>query len=217
MSKRPWISAEDDEVIRRYPTEITHAIAGDLGRSVGSVYQRAFVLGLIKTPEYLASPHSGRLDGGPTASSFVKGHATWNKGRPGSTGLHPNCRGTQFKQGQRGGRWVPLGTERVTRDGYLERKVHDDWKAQRGNWRMVHVLVWEAAKGPIPSGYVVVFRNGMRTSLTSEITKERLELVTRAELMRRNSRHTNYPPELNRLIQLKGALNRKINKRSKAA
>lgn len=37
--------------------------------------------------------------------------------------------------------------------------------------------------------------------------------MTRAELMRRNSLHTNYPPQLVSLVQLRGALNRQINRR----
>jgi len=35
--------------------------------------------------------------------------------------------------------------------------------------------------------------------------------------MRRNSYHTRYPKEVAQLIQLKGALNRKINRRSRQA
>lgn len=56
----------------------------------------------------------------------------------------------------------------------------------------------------------------MATTHRDSITLDRLELVTRAENMRRNSRHTRYPPDLNAVMQLKGALTRKINNRSKA-
>jgi hypothetical protein len=48
------------------------------------------------------------------------------------------------------------------------------------------------------------------------ITLGRLELISRAENMRRNSYHTRYPKEVAQLIQLRGALNRQINKRLKA-
>ena len=60
-----------------------------------------------------------------------------------------------------------------------------------------------------------MFRPGRASTDEARIALDALELVSRAELMRRNSRHARYPPEVNQLIQLKGALNRKINARSK--
>ena len=56
-----------------------------------------------------------------------------------------------------------------------------------------------------------MFKPGRKTTDPARITADGLELVTRAELMRRNSYHNNYPKEVALLIQLKGALNRKIN------
>lgn len=130
------------------------------------------------------------------------------------------CARTQFRKGERRGVAVrlyqPVGTERVSKDGYLERKVNDDLPLQ-ARWRAVHRIVWEAANGPIPSGHAVVFREGRKTTDASAITVDGLELVSRGELMRRNSYHTRYPQEVAQLIQLKGALNRKINARSKQA
>jgi hypothetical protein len=75
--------------------------------------------------------------------------------------------------------------------------------------------VWEAAHGPVPPGHAVVFRPGRRSSELARITVDGLELITRAELMRRNTHH-NLPPEVSQLIQLRGALNRKIRNRTKA-
>ena len=42
-------------------------------------------------------------------------------------------------------------------------------------------------------------------------------LMTRAELMKRNSYHNRYPKEVARLVQLRGAVTRQINKRSNQA
>jgi hypothetical protein len=61
----------------------------------------------------------------------------------------------------------------------------------------------------------VVFLPGQHTSVATQITPEKLELVTHAELMRRNSYHTRYPKDLGLVIQMRGALNRKINRLSK--
>lgn len=54
----------------------------------------------------------------------------------------------------------------------------------------------------------------MHTTDPAAITADRLELVTRAENMARNTLHR-YPKEVAQLIQLRGALNRKINARTK--
>jgi hypothetical protein len=56
----------------------------------------------------------------------------------------------------------------------------------------------------------LTFRDGDKTNLSIE----NLELITRAELMRRNSIH-NYGPEIAQLGQLKGALLRQIRRKSK--
>jgi hypothetical protein len=63
----------------------------------------------------------------------------------------------------------------------------------------------------------VVFHAGKRTNVGSLITIDRVELITRSENMRRNSYLTRYPKEVADVIRLRGALNRKINNRSKRA
>ena len=103
-------------------------------------------------------------------------------------------------------RYKPIGTERVTIDGYLERKMNDDMPLQK-RWRAVHIVLWEQANGPLPGGHALVFRDGNKRN----ISLDNLELVTRADLMCRNSVH-NYGPEIAKLVQLRGAINRKINK-----
>jgi hypothetical protein len=136
----------------------------------------------------------------------------------GSTGNHPNTKRTQFQKGRSASEarnYQPIGTLRVS-NGVLEKKVTDDpglYPARR--WRPVARLVWEATHGPVPDGHAVVFLPGRATLIESEITTASVELVTRRELMLRNSRHTRYPPELNQIIQLKGAVVRKLNNRLK--
>nr|WP_193570398.1 HNH endonuclease [Luteibacter yeojuensis] len=209
----------------RYPHEQTSAIAKALGRPVGPVYQRAAKLGLSKSEAFYASDRSGRVQRGKQnpamrATQFKAGHDSWNKGLKGSTGTHENCRRTQFKKGTMAGaaqhNYVPVGSERISKDGYLERKVTDDHPVPARRWIGVHRIVWEAANGPVPPGHAVAFLPGRRTTEAEHITLDALELVSRQELMRRNSYHNNYPKDVAQLIQLKGALNRKINRRSKA-
>jgi hypothetical protein len=53
----------------------------------------------------------------------------------------------------------------------------------------------------------------MRTTVLEDITADKVECISRSENMRRNSYHR-YGQEIARLVQLRGALTRQINKRS---
>lgn len=213
--KRLWSRANDAELRRRYPNESTAALARDLRRTTAAVYGRAGKLGLSKSAAYLASPAAFRFRRGYHKGwdyRFGKGHVPANKGlrRPGwSPG---RMKETQFKPGVRQGVAVklykPIGSERVTIDGYLERKINDAMPLQK-RWRAVHVLLWEAVHGPVPPGHAIVFRNGDK----ADIRIDNLERLSRADLMKRNSVH-HLPKELAAAVQLLGALHRQIRKRS---
>lgn len=224
--RRPWSAAEDCKLRRLYAEHSAAECATQLGRTVSAVQQRVNVLGLHKQGEWIAARARQRWAEGRHEGSrrghFRPGHVPANKGTKGVSGHHPNCRRTQFKKGrapQEARNYVPIGTEKLDRKrGVIVRKVTDDPGIYpAGRWRPVHVIVWEAEHGPVPEGHLVRFRDGMKTFDTSQITADRLECVTLAENMRRNSYHTRYPKEVAQLIQLKGALNRKINRRSKQA
>lgn len=221
MGGAAWTPREDEILRERYPDEPAAAVATAIGRSLRSVYARAAQLGLQKSAEFQASLASGRSDlaGRGLATRFAKGGPAWNKGIKGATGHHPNSRRTQFKKGCMTGaaqhNYQPIGTLRINK-GVLEQKVTDDpslYPARR--WRPVARIVWEQAHGQIPEGHAVVFKPGCATTDPERITPNVLEMLSRQELMLRNSRHTRYPPEVNRAIQLLGAVKRKINNRTK--
>lgn len=198
VSRRPW-SNEDEAVLRGcYAHWLNTTLAGIFDRPAKAIGLKARKMGLKKSPEL-------------KAGQFQPGQVTWNAGRK---GWHAGGRAaqTQFKRGQMPHNHKPVGHERVTKDGYLERKI-----AEPKTFSAVHVLVWEQVNGPLPAGHIVVFRPGMKTTDASAINAERLELITRAENMRRNSYLTRYPKEVADVIRLRGALNRKINNRSKRA
>jgi hypothetical protein len=212
-----WTDEMVAAVIARYPHEKTEKIALDLGLGVGQVFSKATKLGLEKTQVYLDSPDACRLrreDSPGVAFRFPKGHVPANKGVKGIS--YPGMEATQFKKGEMSPRckamYKPIGSHRInTKDGYLERKMTDGLRgAQR--WKAVHRIVWEEANGPIPKGFVVRFRTGMKTLELGEITVERLEMISMADNMRRNTIH-NLPPALKQVIQLTRALKRKINGR----
>lgn len=221
MNGRPWTPDEDALLRERYPDCSTADLAQDLGRTPCATFNRAYQLGLTKSGAFLESERSGRILRGRTdprmvATQIQKGNIPWNTGTKGLTGIHPNCRRTQFAKGSLQGRSAmivqPIGAERITKDGILQRKINNDMPFQR-RWKSVHALVWEAVHGPTPAGHKVVFKHGLHTAVVEQITVDRLELVTCAELMRRNSYHNRYPRDVGQLIQMKGQLTRKINRK----
>jgi hypothetical protein len=213
-----WSAADDARLRRLYPDTPTVALAQRLRRSLTSVYARASLLGVVKSEAYLAGPHACRLRRGDhvgAAFRFRPGHQPANKGlrRPGwASG---RMRETQFKRGERNGvaarRWMPIGSTRVC-DGYVYRKVSDvpavPWTV---NWKQEHLLVWERAHGPVPRGHVIAFRNGDQT----DSRLDNLECITRRELMARNTVH-NLPQPIAQAVQLLGALQRQIRRRTRA-
>lgn len=208
--RRPWTRSELRILRRQYPHRQTKLIAAALDRSVLATYQRAQIMGLHKSAAFLASPAAGRLDGiRGTAHRFAKGHTTWNKGTNWTAGgRSPD---TRFRPGNKPHTWRPIGSERVTDDGIRQRKISDTGYPP-ADWKGIHTLMWEAENGPVPRGHIVVFKDHNRERLVLE----NFELVTRGELMRRNSYHTRYPKEIGLVIQLKGALQRQINKRERS-
>ncbi|TYC93016.1 HNH endonuclease [Novosphingobium sp. BW1] len=119
---------------------------------------------------------------------FVKGQEPVNKGKkcaPGKGGLHPNSRRTQFKKGQMSGtaqhNYKPIGYERITEDGYVERKISDTGAA-RQRWRAVHLLNWEATHGPLPEGHALKCLDGNKQNTEPG----NWELVHRGVLARLN-------------------------------
>jgi hypothetical protein len=84
---------------------------------------------------------------------FKKGQAPANKGM--KMPYNENSARTRFQKGQRSGRaqelYKPIGSERLSKDGYVERKIHDGLPLQ-SRWRAVHLIRWEEMNGPIPDG-----------------------------------------------------------------
>lgn len=204
-----------------YPDMPTAQIAADLKLAASQVYAKASELGLKKSAAFLASQHSGRIqrantDPRMTATRFAKGMTPWNKGTSYKAGGRSGE--TQFRPGNKPHTWQPVGSYRVTDCKgvrYLEQKVNDLPGNSCVRWKGVHRLVWEAHNGPVPPGHIVVFKDqALRSVVLEEITIDKLELRSRHDhAMRAHPR--NIDPELGKLVQLKGAITRQVNRLAK--
>lgn len=94
---------------------------------------------------------------------FETGQTPPNKGK--KMPYHPNSARTQFKKGHRGGKaaqnYQPIGAERITCEGYVERKIHDGLPMQ-SRWKAVHVINWQHENGPLPEAHCLKCVDGDR-------------------------------------------------------
>ncbi|MGI4776905.1 MAG: HNH endonuclease signature motif containing protein [Janthinobacterium lividum] len=224
MKRSFWTDAQLTMLRNLYPDLRGADVAARIGRDIGSVHQKAGKLGLKKSEAFKASDLSGRVTRAhqhPSmiASRIQPGATPWNKGQHYVAG--GRSAETRFKAGrpaQEARNYLPIGSLRPSaKDGYLERKLSDDPAiAPARRWVAVHRLVWMEAHGEIPAGHIVAFRPGMRTAVLDEITVDRLECISRAENARRNHPRSK-SPELARLVQLKGAITRQVNRITREA
>jgi len=138
------------------------------------------------------------------STRFQKGHKTHNKGIKGIN--YPGMVATQFKPGHLSANYKPVGTIRNVA-GRLEIKMAEGPR----QWRQLSRIVWQTCNGPIPENCVVSFIDGN----TSKIDITNLQILTLAENASRNNISNKYGPEIRKVIQLKGAITRQINKRNK--
>lgn len=191
-----------------YPTTRASDIAERIGLSTKQVVYKAHKMGLRKPPEVIAAFSKQAMENpnhGGRKHQFHASQKPWNKG------IHWVAGGrsaeTRFKPGNKPHGHHPVGHERTTKDGYLQRKITDTG-VTRKDYVPVHHLVWKASGKEIPKGFALIFKDGNKHN----IVIENLELISRPDLMRRNSVH-NLPKEVAELVQLRGAINRQINKR----
>lgn len=223
-STNPWTPEALATLAALYPNMRTRDLAVQMGRKEQGVAWKAWALGIRKSPEYVNSLMSGRIQAGKplegsASTQFAPGQVPWNAGLKGwqSGG---NSASTQFKAGQKPHTTMPIGSYRLcfhkcTGVARLEQKTSEAQGPNNKRWTPVSRLVWEAAHGPVPKGCIVVFKPGMGTNVLEQITLDRLDCLTRGEHANRNHPR-NQSIEIARLVQLKGAIARQVNRITRA-
>jgi hypothetical protein len=131
---------------------------------------------------------------------------------------HPNARPkgpnkTSFAKGNKPHNWKPVGSERVSKDGYLEVKT-----AEPRTWEFKHRLVYIEHFGAVPESHIVCFKDNDRLNCSPD----NLVLTSRAESVVINRMQLgNVPAELketvSHLARLKIAIHGKIKGDSNAS
>lgn len=107
---------------------------------------------------------------------FQKGDTPFNKGKKQvdymSEKSLKRTKATRFKNGTMPHNHRPVGSTRITKDGYIEIKV-----AEPNKWELKHRKVWEEHNGSIPENCCVRFLDCDKTNCNIE----NLYLVSRAE------------------------------------
>lgn len=129
------------------------------------------------------------LNSGRTGQ-FEKGNKPWNTGTKGATSANSGS----FKKGGRPKSYLPVGSERTAKGGYIKVKIADP-----NVWRFKHHLVYEKNNGPIPPGHIVTFKDFDITNFDSE----NIVAITKAEnAIRNKNKIKELPVELRRSVEL---------------
>ena len=188
-----WSSEEKD-----YLREITPGRHyKEIVELMNAKFEYEFNLGQIK-----AAIARHKLNTGFTGH-FPKGNIPFNKGTKGLMKANK----TSYKKGNIPQSYKPVGTERITKDGYTEIKVKDP-----NVWKLKHRLIYEEHYGEIPNGYVVMFLDRDK----SNFDINNLILISRKQLRILNQNYLiKDDPELTKSGIILADLLIKINEKDK--
>jgi hypothetical protein len=94
---------------------------------------------------------------------FSKGHIPHNKGIRGI--YYPGCEKGWFKKNHVPWDYMPVGSERVRTDGYVDVKISDTAMPVQRRWKAKHVIIWEKKYGKVPEGHCLIFLDGNKLNI----------------------------------------------------
>ena len=110
---------------------------------------------------------------------FKKGSIPWNKGLKGYMGANK----ASFKKGTIPPNQVPIGTESITKGGYIKVKVGEPNK-----WKLKQRYIYEQHYGEIPNNYNVIFADGNKMNFGID----NLIAVSKAEMLILNNNNLRF-------------------------
>lgn len=146
---------------------------------------------------------NNKLNSGLTGK-FRKGQIPHNKGKKMPKEVYEKVKHTMFAKGNVPPNHRPVGSERISKDGYIEVKV-----AEPNKWRLKQRVVYEEAKGKIPEGCPIIFLDGNKRNFDID----NLRCITRSELLYLNCNGLNNSNEITGTGILMARLDRAKNKK----
>lgn len=129
---------------------------------------------------------NNKLNSGLTGK-FRKGQTPHNKGKKMPKEVYEKVKHTMFAKGNVPPNHRPVGSERISKDGYIEVKV-----AEPNKWRLKQRVVYEEAKGKIPEGCTIIFLDGNKQNCNID----NLRCITWSELLYLNCNGLNNSNEI---------------------
>lgn len=203
-NQRRHLSEEDKQFIRdNYKTMLITEICKKIGFAKSTIRSFRLKEGLTLTE----AEKQKRMQ----KSFFKKGHKPFNTGMKQHEFLTPEqierTAKTRFKKGQFPHNTREMFEERITKDGYVEIKVHNrrPFLTGESNFVLKQRWVWEQINGEIPENHVITFKDGNKQNCSIE----NLEMKSREQLMLENTFH-NLPEEIKVNRYLQNSINRII-------
>ena len=156
-----------------------------------------------------------RFDISATNLNALRKRKGWRTGRTGRFEKgnipHPDAGAksankTSFKKGHKPKNWRPIGSDRISKDGYFEIKVKEPKK-----WQLKHVYLWEQENGKVPDGSCVSFIDGDKMNLEMS----NFELISRNENLQINRALKSVGGGINKPVRLIGKITAKVIELSK--
>lgn len=146
---------------------------------------------------------NNKLNSGLTGK-FRKGQTPHNKGKKMPKEVYEKVKHTMFAKGNVPPNHRTVGSERISKDGYIEVKV-----AEPNKWRLKQRVVYEETKGKIPEGCPIIFLDGNKRNFDID----NLRCITRSELLYLNCNGLNNSNEITETGILMARLDRAKNKK----
>lgn len=170
-------TAEQDELVRQ---KFHQRGEGSYGEVQAYLKSLGVELTVAQVKSYLSRKHISL----GTHGYFKSGHEPANKGKKMPPEYYDKIKPTMFKPGNRPHNWKPVGTERITRDGYVEVKI-----SEPKTWRLKARIIWEEATGEkLTRNDRIIYLDGNKLNLDiSNLAK-----LTGSQLARLNQNHLHY-------------------------